>query len=92
MLRHLAYWLHRLANPPLLAIRIRDRVATSSRGKAPPGLLEACSDVAADFAIDAGHLHVAPGFPGARIRFSPHIPDESHQRFRNVIGAHSVRS
>lgn len=88
MLRHATYWLLRLANPPLFTIRIRSGIAHLTKGRAPAGLVADCTAVARDFGIRSGHVDCVAGPRGVVLRFSPGVCAESHQRFRNILGAH----
>jgi hypothetical protein len=92
VLRHAFYWLQRLANPPAVVIRIEGGSARLAKGLPPPGFVGDCSAIAEDFGIDRGYVECVAGHRGITLRFSPNICAASHQRFRNVLGAHRSRS
>jgi hypothetical protein len=89
--RHAIYWLLRVANPPVCALRIQDGRVQLVKGRPPPAFVSGCSDIAAHFAIRNGHVDCVAGPRGLTLRFSPDVPAASHQRFRNVLGMHRHR-
>lgn len=92
MIRNAGYWLVRLARPPIFSVRIRRGIVQPSKGLVPPGVLNDFRAVVQDFGIDAGYVDCVASFGRVLARFSPEVPDSSHQRFRNVLGAHPIRA
>ena len=90
MLRRAFQCLTRLANPPVFVITIADGVARSTKGRAPASWIHDCTSVATDFGISRGHIDGVRTLHGIALRFSPDICAASHQRFRNVLGAHQL--
>ena len=91
MLARFFSWLGRLIDPPLFVVEIEEGVARASKGSPSPGFLSDCSDVAKTFEIKRGRLFGHRSGGGISLRFSPEIPEDSHQRFRNVLGFHGNR-
>jgi hypothetical protein len=83
----LGYWLQRLAMPPEFVVAFTPHGPQCRRGRVPTGWLADCAAVAHDFGIVAGNVDAVRVAGGLRLRFSPEIPREAHQRFRNVFGA-----
>lgn len=91
MIRNIGYWLVRLARPPLFSVRIRRGSVQPSKGQVPPGVLNDFLAVVRDFGIDDGYVDCVTSSGRVLARFSPAVPGSSHQRFRNVLGAHRIR-
>lgn len=86
MFLRLHAWLRRLADPPLFTVQIRAGVATVTRGQAPRAFAADCATIAREFGIGDGWIEGHRGPHGPRLRFSPEIPAEAHQRLRNLFG------
>jgi hypothetical protein len=84
-------WLGRLIDPPVFVVEFEDGAARASKGSPSPGFLSDCSDVAKTFEIRSGRIYAHRNGAALQLRFSPEIPEESHQRFRNVLGFHGNR-
>lgn len=90
MVRTLIYWLRRLAEPALFAVTIRDGSARCSKGRTPLLFLDDCEAIAAEFGLANGRVEGVRGLHGIELRFSPSVPEASHQRFRNVFAVHQL--
>lgn len=86
VLAHALFWLRRFAEPPVFVITFRDGRASLARGAVPGRCLADCAAIAADFDLTRGHVDGVRRGGRLRLRFSPSIPEASHQRFRNVLG------
>lgn len=91
MLARLFAWLGRLIDPPVFVVEIEEGAARASKGSPAPGFLGDCSDVAKTFEIHSGRIYTHRNGGALQLRFSPEIPEESRQRFRNVLGFHGNR-
>lgn len=86
MLHDVLYWLRRLANPPLFVVTFSRHGASCARGKLTGSHLAACSAVADEFGLTAGHVDGRMFAGRLVLTFSPAIPAACHQRLRNVLG------
>lgn len=66
------------------AIRIQQGSARASKGKVTRRLLDEISDIAGETGITEGEIWINPL---GRVTFSNVIPEEFHQRIRNVVFA-----
>ena len=78
----------RLANPPLCTLEFTPTGVRCRRGTPPPAFVNDCGDVAREFELTNGWLDVIGSAGRLQLRFSPELPEYSHQRFRNVLGVH----
>lgn len=83
--RRAAYWLVRLARPPVFVVTFRAGRATAANGAPPAEWLADCGAIAAEFGVERGHVDAVRAPHGLALRFSPDVPAASHQRFRNVF-------
>lgn len=84
-------WLLRLLNPPVFVVFLHDGHATAEKGNLSVSFLTECSDVAKKRGIQAGRLYGVSKRDGVSLEFSPEIPEDHHQVFRNVWGQHRRR-
>jgi hypothetical protein len=84
-------WLIRLIIPPEFVIELRDGSATGRKGAIPGPFLSDCSDIARHFQLQGGRIYGTRGRGGLVLEFSPDLPPESHQRFRNLFGTYRHR-
>lgn len=90
-MKGLAAALWRLIVRPLFVIDVRDGAARLRRGEPPPALLVEFSDVARDLGVSSGTIYGVRARHGLTLEFSPDIPTNAHQRFRNVLAVHRHR-
>jgi hypothetical protein len=75
----------RLVRPrPRFVVAIRNRRAVARRGHVPRGFLQDCDAIVAMYEIPDGSIRVYESGASTRLVFSPSIPAEYHQNFRNV--------
>lgn len=67
------------------AIRIRGGTAHQAKGRLMSGLLRDLSSLSAEAGIAEGEIWIDPT---GKVTFSNEIPEEIHQRIRNVISSH----
>jgi hypothetical protein len=75
-------------DPPVFVVAIEEGRARVEKGVPSQAFLNDCGEIARSFGIQSGFIY---GCRGGGLRFSSDIPDESHQRFRNVLGFHGGR-
>lgn len=85
------YWLHRLAKPPIFVIELQAGAARLTKGSVPASWTSDCGEIAAEFGIVHGYVEGVRSPWGVGLRFSPGVPKECHQRFRNVFATHLRR-
>ena len=83
--------IRRLLNPPIFAIELRDGPAVVRSGEPPAGLVAEFSSTARDLDLVRGTIYARRASHGLTIDFSSDIPDNVHQRFRNVFGLYRQR-
>jgi hypothetical protein len=72
-------------------VEIHGGSARLVRGSAPGTLVGDFSDVAEAFEIREGTIRAVRKGDGLTLAFSPGIPVDAHQRFRNILGVHQHR-
>ena len=87
MLRTFLHWLTQRANPSLCTVEFTAGGVSCRSGTPPPGCLADVADVAGAFHLTRGTLDVVRRDGRLQLRFSPDVPVDCHQRFRNVLGA-----
>jgi hypothetical protein len=85
------YWLKRLAVPPVFVIELEGGRARLTKGMATALWTSDCAEIAAEFGIAHGYVEGVRTPWGLGLRFSPDVPKECHQRFRNVFATHLPR-
>ena len=83
--------LRRTLSPPLFVIEIRAATARARGGNVPPGLLSGFTDVARDLDLREGKIYGVRRPQGISLGFSPEIPEQAHQRLRNVLATQRGR-
>jgi hypothetical protein len=83
-------WLLRLLKPPIFVVHLRDGHATPKKGHLSVAFLAECASLSKKRGVD-GHLYGVWKNKAISIEFSPDIPDEHRQVFRNVWGVHRAR-
>ncbi|CAN5829704.1 hypothetical protein BH24CHL6_BH24CHL6_00750 [soil metagenome] len=91
LLKRTADSLRRHLAPPLFVIEIRDGKARARRGPVPSGLVSAMSDVARDLDLRRGMVCGVRRTQGLSLAFSDDIPEQAHQRLRNVLATQRQR-
>lgn len=84
-------WLARLVRRPVFIVHLHDGHATAEKGNLSLAFLADCVDLAAKRGISRGRLFGVWKGDGVSLEFSPDIPEEHHQVFRNVWGLHRRR-
>ncbi len=84
-------WLRSLISPPVFIVSLHDGHATAEKGNLSVAFLADCSDLAMKRGIRSGRLYGIWKSGAVSLEFSPEIPDEHHQVFRNVWGLHRRR-
>jgi hypothetical protein len=75
----------------MYVIEIREGSTSATRGEPPGGLVADFASTARDAGLRRGTIFVVGSRNGPTLNFSSDIPDELHQRFRNVLGIHRHR-
>ena len=91
LLRRVLDSLRRSLAPPLFVIEIRDGTARTRDGHVPAGLVSGMADVARDLGLRGGTIYGIRRPQGTTLGFSADIPEEAHQRLRNVLATHRHR-
>jgi hypothetical protein len=73
----------------LFLVSVREGRVLVVRGRVPPSLLDAVSDVARDARVERATLRAVRGSTHARLLVSG-VDDGVAQRFRNVFGIHPI--
>lgn len=68
----------------VFTVELRDGAARVRRGKPPSGFARGCEDVARRHGLKRGRISAVRTDQGVRLRFSRHLPANTHQAFRNV--------
>lgn len=89
VLRWLAHWLQRVANPALCTLEFTAAGVRTVRGTPPPGFVADCADVGRELGLGEGQVDVVVALGRRQLRFSPDLPPACHQRLRNVFGVHN---
>ena len=84
-------WLVRLINRPVFIVSLHDGHATAVKGNLSVAFLTECSDLAIKRGIRSGRLYGVWKKDAVLLEFSPDIPEEHRQVFRNVWGLHRRR-
>jgi hypothetical protein len=79
----------RAAAAPEFEIRIDERGVSVKRGKISGRFVGECQAICRDWGITTGTVKGVRTRDGVVLRFSPEVPPEHHQRFRNAWGIHS---
>jgi len=74
--------------PPLFTIRFGDGDASLVRGKASPGFIRDCREIARISGIDRGWIWGSSNGTSITLEFSGDIREGDRQRFRNIAGVH----
>ena len=91
LLKRTAASLRRHLAPPLFVIEFRDGSARARGGYVPPALVSAMSDVARDLNLQGGRVYGVRRPQGISLGFSRDVPEQAHQRLRNVLVAQRQR-
>jgi hypothetical protein len=75
----------------MYVIEIRDGSTSVTGGEPPGGLVADFASTARDAGLANGKIYVVGSRNGPTLDFSADIPEELHQRFRNVLGIHRHR-
>lgn len=89
MFHELTNWIKRLFKPPKIVIRIQDGKAVTAKGKVAKVCLNECSDFFTEKEILSGKIFITDGIYGQKLEFSREIPEQLHQRFRNLWNYHN---
>ena len=73
-------WFLKLTSP--LVLSVREGKVSLAKGRLPSSATKEVQGILADAAVASGTIH-ADG--SGRFHFSRHIPEELHQRLRNVL-------
>lgn len=84
-------WFRRLLNPPVFVVLLHDGHATAEKGNLSVAFLTECSDLAKKRGIQEGRVYGVWKADAVSLEFSPEIPEDQHQVFRNVWGLHRRR-
>lgn len=68
----------------VFSVELRDGAARVRHGKPPPGFVRGCEDVARRYGLRRGRIDAVRTNRSVQLRFSRHLPDKTHQAFRNV--------
>ncbi len=68
----------------VFSIELRDGQARVRHGKPPSRFVRGCEDVARRFGLKRGRIRAVRMDGGIELRFSRHLPAQTHQAFRNV--------
>ena len=83
-------WILRLLNPPIFIVRLHDGHATPEKGHLAVRFLAECASLAKKRGVE-GRFYGVWRNGAISLDFSPEIPRDHHQVFRNVWGVHRGR-
>ncbi len=88
---HFLRWLGRLFKPPIFVVSLENAHATALKGNLSVEFLADCADLASKRGISEGRLMGVWKSGSVVLEFSPEIPEEHHQVFRNLWGLYRRR-
>lgn len=80
-----------LLRQPDFTIRIEAHSARLWQGQAPQAFVTDCALIARDSQLQRGLIYGCRRRDVLRLEFSRHVPEFSHQRFRNAWMVHKTR-
>ena len=84
-MKSLLGFFRRLFRPAAFEVVIENGTANTIRGSVPGSFLADCDSIARDHDIRKGSIRGVRRSQGLTLDFSRDIPEESHQKFRNVF-------